>query len=296
MDENKRYEHDTLFILLKEIQQIQRVGDLSAQHMLSIRSLGDIIHPTFYVTKALLCPRNRTKSTFYSVYNINENTMKKMYTEIANSYVDGSTAMVENMGCEFLRDMQKKKKISETIIKEGYIRNIRDHGKNIVRFSDTFVEEQVIYKVEGKKRMKYHWNVQTNEVEAVLFKHSCSFIFGDNTMWDATFDLSDEENVIIVTNKKQIGKVPRERKTSKKKLLTNKFSKKRSQWMERLKGTNKELSLTHEIKLPNFFALKGDESDSEESDVKMISEKKNVLVSELKRGMLPVQHLQKHNN
>ena len=100
-DENKRYEHDTLFILLKEIQQIQRVGDLSAQHMLSILSLGDIIHPTFYVTKALLCPRNRTKSKFHSVYNINENTMNILYTEIANQYFDGSTAMVKNMGCEF---------------------------------------------------------------------------------------------------------------------------------------------------------------------------------------------------
>ena len=76
--------------------------------------------------------------------------------------------------------------------------------------------------------MKYHWNVQTNELEAVLFNHSHSFSFSDNAVWDATFDLSDEENVIIVTNKKQIGKVPRERKTNKKKHLTSKSEKKRS--------------------------------------------------------------------
>ena len=47
---------------------------------------------------------------------------------------------------------------------------------------------------------------------------------------------------------------------------------------------NKELSL---IKLPNFFALKGYESDLEESKAKIITEKKNELVSQLKKRDAP---------
>ena len=110
-------------MLMLELQEILSVDPLSSQHILSILSLSKIIKHTYYVTNAILCPVNRTKTMFWEHYGLNENTMNIYYKKNADEHFNSQTAISENLGCEFIRDMYRNKNIPELINQELYNQN-----------------------------------------------------------------------------------------------------------------------------------------------------------------------------
>jgi len=269
-------------LLLKELQQIHLVGPLSSQHILSVLSLSKIIKHTYYVTNALLCPMNRTKTMFWQHYGLNENTMNRYYKKIADEHFNGRTAMSENLGCEFIRDMYRNKTMPDVITTDLYNANLKKRCVNKVRFPDTFVGSQFIYKVESDgdfdKIFKYKWDTTNSQIikEEYLIRQ---FWFDTERSWLKSQSYIDSE-VIIVTNKKhQTNK--KKRKPAKRKNPPKKIRLTRRKILDELKNLKKENFFRFDLPLPNFD-MKSNAEIHIDSWSNVPSEEKNVIVDKLK--------------
>lgn len=271
------------FMLMKELQNIRSVGPLSSQHILSVLSLTKIIKYTYFATNALLCPFNRTKTMFWQHYGLNENTMNTFYEKIADKYFDGRTAMSENLGCEFLRDMYRNKQIPEKINQKQYNENLKKRCVNKIRFPDTFIGSQYIYKVEkiddDDRIYKYKWETEKGKVVRVEYLLQ-AFMFDEDRTWIHNSDYVDPELIVVTNNKnepKKIKRRPTIRKNPPKKVLL-----KRKKLLDELENIKKENYFSFDLPLPNFDV----DSNAEihpESWMNVSSEEKDEIMNKLKQ-------------
>ena len=133
-------------------------GDIGAQHLMSVLTLLRIIQDPKYVRDTVVLKNTMTEKRLKKLYKMSHNVINILYKEVANELYNGNTRMVENLTCEFFRDMGKK--VLYDVSKGEYEKSIRKRiGSNEnIRHPDVFHTTQSLFIEEESKLNRYFYN------------------------------------------------------------------------------------------------------------------------------------------
>ena len=88
------------------LEKIHYVRGLGAQHIMCVLTLLRVVYNTSYVRSTILLETNATAKRIQKEYSLNSKLTNILYEELALESYKGSSRMVENLVCEFFRDIQ----------------------------------------------------------------------------------------------------------------------------------------------------------------------------------------------
>ena len=80
------------------------VGNLGAQHLLAVLSLLRLLKDPDYVRCSSVLEKTATETKIVDKYRLRYKSINALYNELATEKFNGNHRLVENLGCEFLRD------------------------------------------------------------------------------------------------------------------------------------------------------------------------------------------------
>ena len=124
-------------------KKVYGVGWLGAQHLLSILCLLRIIKNIEYIRQAMPMKNTLTEAKIHANYNINHKTACALYKEIAKEKFGGCTRIVENLGCEFFRDIKEPHGDWDD---DDYIESVNKRcAGSSIQHPDTFYSTQSLF-------------------------------------------------------------------------------------------------------------------------------------------------------
>ena len=155
-------------------------GDIGAQHLMSVLTLLGIIKDSKFVRDTVVLKNTMTEKRLKKLYKMSHNVINILYKEVANELYNGNTRMVENLTCEFFRDMGKK--VLNNVTEIDYERSIRKRiGSNeSIRHPDVFHTTQSLFIEEESVVNRYYYNAK-----GVVQKETVQtyFVFNENKDW-----------------------------------------------------------------------------------------------------------------
>ena len=143
------------------LKTIKGINDLQAQHILAVGTLAGIINRPEFVATAHICRGTTTWKKIQQVFNLKEAVMNRLYDELAEE-LSIDTATVENVACEYFRDVEEPTADFDPEAYEKSIakRRLRD-GKGYSRPDVCFLDQNV-----------YTYCVSADTKEAVISRSS----------------------------------------------------------------------------------------------------------------------------
>ena len=219
---------------MEMLEEIHFVRGLGAQHIMCVLTLLRVVYNTSYVRSTILLETNSTAKKIQKEYSLNPKLTNELYYEVAQELCNGSSRLVENMVCEFFRDIKdptetdwnldsydasiKKRKVkrpdtffsNQSIFIEkkfSIYRYFYDHEGNVVS------ENMEILQLQSDKHHDWHSGIQ-NIGDKVIYvtmkqKTSRSSKISDDVSERTILDTTDEEDVIVIGEKKDF---PRKKK------------------------------------------------------------------------------------
>ena len=151
---------------MENLTNIYYVGHIGAQHLLSsCLVMIRVIKNTKFIKESKVLKGTNTERKIKSLYRLNYDGINHLYEEIANEHFNRCTRIVENMACEFFRDIKDPlNKWDENT----YIKSIENRCKGKVRFPDSFFSSQGLFLEENGLIIEYRYsssgNVQKNKL------------------------------------------------------------------------------------------------------------------------------------
>ena len=133
-------------------------GDIGAQHLMSVLTLLQVIGDTKFVRDAVVLKNTRTEKRLKKLYKMSHHVINELYKELANELYDGNLRMVENLTCEFFRDMGTKTLYG--VLETDYQNNIRKRIDSTIRHPDVFHSTQSLFVEENSIVNRYYYNDQ----------------------------------------------------------------------------------------------------------------------------------------
>ena len=125
---------------MEMIEKIHYVGGLGAQHIMCVLTLLRVVFNTTYVRSTILLETNSTAKKIQLEYALNPKLTNDLYDELAYDSYNGSSRVVENMVCEFFRDIKEPTKTDWNYY--SYVASIK---KRKEKKPDTFFSNQSIF-------------------------------------------------------------------------------------------------------------------------------------------------------
>ena len=139
-------------------QRVGLIGDLSAQHLIALLSgLGILRHGTYFLSEATVCTDTATFKKLKRHYHLPVASINQAYKYIA-SILGITTATVEQMVCEFLRDCNPSIGFSEASYAERI--NQRIQGILPLRPDVRFPNQWLFDVVNGKLQYEIFGGLQ----------------------------------------------------------------------------------------------------------------------------------------
>ena len=91
---------------MEMLEEIHFVRGLGAQHIMCVLTLLRVVYNTSYVRSTILLETNSTAKKIQKEYSLNPKLTNELYYEVAQELCNGSSRLVENMVCEFFRDIK----------------------------------------------------------------------------------------------------------------------------------------------------------------------------------------------
>ena len=153
-------------------------GDIGAQHLMSVLTLLKVIEDTKFVRDTVVLKNTRTEKRVKKLYKMSHQVINELYKEVANEIYDGNLRLVENLTCEYFRDMGTK--VLYDVLKEDYDRSINKRIGSTIRHPDVFHSTQALFIEEDFVVYRYFYNS-----EGVVEKENVSiyFISKDDKGW-----------------------------------------------------------------------------------------------------------------
>ena len=128
--------------IMEDICKIYYVGAIGAQHIIAALTLLRVLKDTNYIRKTKVLKGTGTERRIKTLYNLNYSTTNVLFEEISEELFSGCTRLVENMACEFFRDIKKP---FETWDESTYTQSIQQRIKGKIRHPDSFYDDQAIF-------------------------------------------------------------------------------------------------------------------------------------------------------
>lgn len=159
------------------------IGYLGAQNILSVLSLLRVLENPEYVQQTELCQNTETEKKLIKTYRLRYGTINKLYQAIAKEKFNLSTRTVENLGCEFLRDVKHPMDDwnEDTVLqaqKKRYTRN------GIIKHPDLFYSTQAIFIEDGLVITRHAYTPAGTITQTVLPIMSLTHDYQRLTKWD----------------------------------------------------------------------------------------------------------------
>ena len=175
---------------MKDITQIHSVGYIGAQHILASLTLLRIIHNTQYVRETILL-KTGTSTKIKKFYGLTEPTINMLYKEVASETFDGCSRKVENLVCEFFRDIKKP---LDDWNRSTYILSVEKRlSGSSVKFPDSFYPSQKLFVEEACKVFRYSYN-KNGQVERVQLN---VLSFPNNKLCNWRDNFNENELVLV---------------------------------------------------------------------------------------------------
>ena len=136
-------------IILDIKKHVYGVGYMGAQHLLGVLTLLGVLKDVKYIRHAVVLKGTLTEKKLKKYYNQNYRCATVLYNQIGTESFHGQSRMSENIGCEFLRDIQNPFSDWNEYTYTESVKQ-RCNGKSI-RHPDVFYSSQsIFYESKGK--------------------------------------------------------------------------------------------------------------------------------------------------
>ena len=184
---------------MEMLEKIYYVGGLGAQHLMSVLTLLRVVYNPEYVRSTVLLENNLTAKKIHELYRLNHKLTNELYTELSMELYDGCSRMVENLVCEFFRDMQQDPTACKWDL-QFYHDSI---AKRKLKKPDTFFSDQSIFKESQFCIHRYFYDVDGKVKSEFLH----NLVLGKDKRirhWQKVEEINSDE-VIYVTKKQEGG-------------------------------------------------------------------------------------------
>ena len=212
---------------MKELtSNLYGVGNLGTQHLLSILTLLRVLRNPEYVVYTKVLKNTATEKKLTSIYRLTHKSINALYGELANELFDGCLRKMENLGCEFLRDIKHPMK-NWNMNTYAADRSIRC-GADSIKFPDTFFSTQSIFIEENKSINRYSYSATGLVMSETL--PIMELVSDDDRNWDNTStDVlqiipSKDKGLQIIPSEDEAESPPRKKRRSKRKKASQKDS------------------------------------------------------------------------
>lgn len=155
-------------VIKKLSSNIKFVGFIGAQHLISVLTLVRIIHNPRFVRDTVILPNTTTEKKIKKFYALSHKLINVLYKEISDLKFNGCMRFVENLSCEFFRDI--KSPMSSWDV-NTYRESISKRVKGTIRFPDTFYCSQSLFMEKDNVISRYRYstdgNTQCKEVKVI---------------------------------------------------------------------------------------------------------------------------------
>ena len=193
---------------MNELEGIHFIGSLGAQHILCVLTLLRVIINPYYVRSAVLLKNNTTAKKILELYSMNVKLVNDLYNEIAMEQFSGSVRHVENLVCEFFRDIKDPLNRFDIDVYNSSIH------KRKFRYPDVFYTTQAIYIEELQSVNKYSY-----DLNGLVQKEAMSILELDedvNRPWVKNYEslVKNTLHTIAVSSRNTIDKMKSSSNTS----------------------------------------------------------------------------------
>ena len=224
------------------VGSIYYVGQLTAQHILSILTIYGVIHNKDYLKKAFLAKGTKTHKVLRSKFGLHEETVNSIYEELSDEYFQGMTYMAENLACEYIRDMGSYDLYEYKL--SNYKKSLAKRKKNQVVRPDTFHGQGHIFKINNcDGRIYEHYMDDGFSIKTKLVKEKYLRNDKGREWMSAYCNMNELRSIKYQVTKKNIDCNEVSKKLSckkRKKLQTNKKKKTKHEIIELIDNTNEE--------------------------------------------------------
>lgn len=145
---------------MTSLTSIRYVGQMGAQHILGVLCLLKIIHDPMFIRKTILLKNTATEKRIKKHYALNAKLANILYEEIANERFHGCIRIVENVVCEFFRDIKDP---MITFNENTYKNSIAKRMSGTIRYPDTFHTSQALFIETNNKIYRYSHDIDGKE-------------------------------------------------------------------------------------------------------------------------------------
>ena len=205
---------------MNELEGIHFIGSLGAQHILCVLTLLRVIINPYYVRSTVLLKNNTTAKKILQLYSMNVKLVNDLYNEIALEQFSGSVRHVENLVCEFFRDIKDPLNRFDIDVYNSSIH------KRKFRYPDVFYTTQAIYIEELQRINKYSY-----DQNGLVQKEAMSILKLDedvNRPWVKNYEslVKNTLHTIAVSSRNTVDK----KKSSSKTRLLSKLTKNKDEY------------------------------------------------------------------
>ena len=141
------------------IQNIKFVGYIGSQHLISILTLLRVIHNPVYVRETTILQNTTTEKKIKKYYGLSYKLINVLYKEISELKFNGCIRLVENLVCEFFRDIKEPLKSWNA---STYKQSIEQRMKGITRHPDTFYTHQSLFIENNYIISRYYYSKKSS--------------------------------------------------------------------------------------------------------------------------------------
>ena len=185
---------------MSSLTTIQYIGQMGAQHILGVLCLLKIIHDPKFIRNTSLLKNTTTEKRIKKHYALNSKLANILYAEIANEKFNGCTRIVENVVCEFFRDI-KDPMLAFT--EKTYKDSISKRISGTIRYPDTFHITQSLF-IERNSKI-YRFVYDNNGKESTTEMKNIDLPIDQYRLWHGTS--MDETMIQVSTGKKKVSSV-----------------------------------------------------------------------------------------
>ena len=155
--------------IMDDIREIYYVGAIGSQHIIAALTLLRVLKDTAYIRNTKVLKGTGTERKIKSMYNLNHDTINVLFHEVSNEQFSGCTRMVENMVCEFFRDIKHP---FEDWDQSTYNSSIQERSKGKILHPDSFYNDQAIFVERNEHILRQSYDGLGKIVtKRMLFKH-----------------------------------------------------------------------------------------------------------------------------
>lgn len=149
---------------MEMLETIYYVRGLGAQHLMSVLTLLRVVYNPEYVRSTVLLETNLTAKKIHDLYSLNVKLTNELYEELSMELYDGCSRMVENLVCEFFRDIKDDPTTCHWDL-QYYHDSIQ---KRKLKKPDTFFSNQSVFKETQFAIYRYFYDEHGQVKSAIL--------------------------------------------------------------------------------------------------------------------------------